>query len=45
MVDIQNQKDSRNIDIKKVGVKGIKYPVIVLDQANGTQHTNATINM
>ena len=45
MVDIQNQKDSRNIDIKKVGVKGIKYPVIVLDQANGTQHVNATINM
>ena len=45
MVDVQNQKDSRNLDIKKVGVKGIKYPVIVLDQANGTQHVNATVNM
>jgi len=45
MVDVQNQKDHRNIDIKKVGVKGIKYPVIVLDRANGTQHVNATINM
>ncbi len=45
MVDVQSQKDHRNIDIKKVGVKGIKYPIIVLDQANGTQHVNATINM
>ncbi len=45
MVDIQNRKDFRNLDIKKVGVKGIKYPVIVLDQVNGTQHVNATINM
>jgi GTP cyclohydrolase I len=45
MIDVQNQKDHRNIDIKKVGVKGIKYPVIVLDRANGTQHVNATINM
>ncbi|MDD5722407.1 MAG: GTP cyclohydrolase FolE2 [Syntrophales bacterium] len=45
MVDIQNLKDHRNIDIQKVGVKGIKYPVIVLDKANGTQHVNATVNM
>ncbi|MEA1935235.1 MAG: GTP cyclohydrolase FolE2 [Thermodesulfobacteriota bacterium] len=45
MVDVQNLKDHRNIDIKKVGVKGIKYPVIVLDQVNVTQHVNATINM
>ena len=45
MIDIQNQKDSRNIDIKKVGVKNIKYPIIVLDRARGTQPVNATINM
>lgn len=45
MVDVQNQKDHRNINIKKVGVKEIKYPIIVLDQVNGTQHVNATINM
>lgn len=45
MVDIQNLKDHRNIDIQKVGVKGIKYPVIVLDKENGTQHVNATVNM
>ena len=45
MVDIQNLKDHRNIDIQKVGVKGVKYPIIVLDKANGTQHVNATVNM
>ncbi len=45
MIDIQNQKDERNIDIKKVGVKGLKYPITVLDRAHGTQPVNATINM
>jgi GTP cyclohydrolase I len=45
VVDIQSQKDDRNIDIQKVGVKGIKYPIIVLDKSNGTQHVNATVNM
>jgi GTP cyclohydrolase I len=45
MIDIQNQKDTRNIDIQKVGVKGIKYPIVVLDRANGTQNVNATINI
>ncbi len=45
MVDVQNLHDSRKINIQKVGVKGIKYPVIVLDRKNGIQHVNATINM
>ncbi len=45
MIDIQNLKDERNIDIKKVGVKGLKYPIVVLDRAHGTQPVNATINM
>lgn len=45
MIDIQNQRDDRNIDIKKVGVKGIKYPITVLDRVQGVQQVNATINM
>ncbi len=45
MVDVQNQRDYRNIAINKVGVKGIKYPIIVLDKTNGTQHVNAAFNM
>jgi GTP cyclohydrolase I len=43
--DVQNQYDPRNIDIDKVGVKNVKYPIVVLDKANGTQHTIADINM
>ncbi|MBI4618604.1 MAG: GTP cyclohydrolase I FolE2 [Desulfobacterales bacterium] len=45
MIDIQNQADHRNIEIEKVGVKNIKYPIIVLDRKNKTQHTIANINM
>jgi GTP cyclohydrolase IB len=45
MIDIQNLKDERNINIQKVGVKGLKYPIIVLDRAHGTQSVNASINM
>ena len=45
MIDIQSQKDHRNINITKVGVKGIKYPIIVMDRVQGTQPVNATINM
>ena len=45
MIDVQNRTDDRNLEIKKVGVKGIHYPVIVLDRAGGIQHVNAVINM
>jgi GTP cyclohydrolase I len=42
---MQNQRDNRRIDIQKVGVKGIKYPITVLDRVQGVQQVNATINM
>ncbi len=45
MIDIQSQKDHRKINIQKVGVKGIKYPIVVLDKTAGTQPVNASINM
>jgi GTP cyclohydrolase I len=45
MEDIQNHKDWRNIDIDQVGVKGIRYPVTVLDKDMGEQQTVAEINM
>ncbi|NTV54301.1 MAG: GTP cyclohydrolase I FolE2 [Syntrophaceae bacterium] len=45
MIDVQSRRDRRKIDIKKVGVKGIQYPIIVQDRANGVQHVNAAINM
>ena len=45
MKDIQNQVDHRRINIKKVGVKTITYPITVLDKAQSSQRTIATINM
>ncbi len=45
IVDVQNTRDYRKVDINKAGVKGIKYPIIVLDKKNKTQHTIASINM
>ncbi len=45
LVDIQNLPDNRNIRIKKVGVKNIRYPITVRDKKNGIQHTVASVNM
>jgi GTP cyclohydrolase I len=45
MKDVQNQKDERRIEIQKVGVKGVQYPITVLDKRNRTQATVATINL
>jgi GTP cyclohydrolase I len=45
MIDIQNQPDYRKIPIDKVGIKGLKYPVKVLDKTAGLQSTVADINM
>jgi len=45
MKDIQNQKDDRNIDIDKVGIKEIRYPITVRDKEIKTQQTVASINM
>lgn len=45
MIDIQNQRDYRKIDIDKVGVKNIRYPITVLDKSSGTQQTVASVNM
>lgn len=45
MIDVQNQFDHRNINVDKVGVKDIRYPVTVMDRNNGHQHTVASINM
>jgi GTP cyclohydrolase I len=39
LVDIQNSVDKRNIAIDKVGVRGVKFPIVVLDRANERQHT------
>lgn len=45
MIDVQNQPDKRRIPIDKVGIKDIRYPIIVRDKAKDTQPTVASINM
>ncbi|MEO0082941.1 MAG: GTP cyclohydrolase FolE2 [candidate division WOR-3 bacterium] len=45
MRDIQNESDFRNIDIDKVGVKNLRYPILLSDKAHKKQHTIANINM
>mgnify|MGYP005841432999 CR=1 FL=1 len=45
MKDIQSLPDYRRINIKKVGVKNISYPITVLDKQKTLQHTVATVNM
>ncbi len=45
MKDVQNEPDHRKIDLARVGIKGIKYPMNVLDRDNDSQATVATINM
>jgi GTP cyclohydrolase I len=45
MKDIQSQRDHRRINIQKVGVKDITYPIMVLDKAKRLQRTVANFNM
>lgn len=37
--DIQKTPDERNIYIDKVGVRGVKFPIMVLDRSQERQHT------
>ncbi|HDP99908.1 MAG TPA: GTP cyclohydrolase I FolE2 [bacterium] len=45
MRDVQNETDHRHIEIDMVGVKNLKYPIVLKDKAIDKQHTIATINM
>ncbi len=45
MKDVQAQPDNRNIYLQRVGIKGLLYPITVMDQQRGSQDTVATINM
>lgn len=45
MIDVQQMPDEREMPIDKVGVKGLRYPITVLDRDSGEQQTIANINM
>ncbi len=44
-MDVQNQPDNRKIEIDKVGIKDIQYPIGVLERSGGTQRTVAKVSM
>ena len=43
--DVQSCADTRHLAINKVGIKGIRYPVMVKNQSTGVQHTIANFHM
>ncbi len=45
MPDMQKSRDTRNIAIDQVGIKDIRYPIVVQDKYNERQHTVARVNM
>ena len=45
MVDVQNSRDLRAINIDKVGIKDILHPIQVKDRLGNIQHTVANFNM
>lgn len=44
-VDIQSLEDKRNVAIDRVGVKNVRYPIVVEDRENKIQHTVANIDI
>jgi GTP cyclohydrolase I len=45
IADVQNDADTRQLPIDKVGIKDIRHPVRVKDRSGGEQHTIANFNM
>lgn len=43
--DKQSERDHRELRIDKVGVRGVRFPIQVLDKAKSLQNTIATIGM
>ena len=43
--DVQNSLDMRRIPVRKVGIRNLRYPIIVLDRSKTSQNTVASINM
>lgn len=43
MKDVQNEKDGRNIPLKHVGIKNLRWPIELKDKEKGSQPTVATV--
>ncbi|GHT70289.1 GTP cyclohydrolase FolE2 [Spirochaetia bacterium] len=45
MIDVQSLADTRDVPLAKVGVKGLEYPIRVLDKLKKVQHTTAKVDL
>lgn len=45
MEDVQSRRDDRSVAINQVGVSDLRYPITVLDRAQGRQSTIAQVSM
>ena len=45
LVDVQSSHDHRDIDITKVGIRRLRYPIELATRDNGPQQTTALVNM
>ena len=43
--DVQGRSDDRGIALDRAGVSGLRYPITVLDKADGRQETIAELSM
>ncbi len=43
--DVHSERETRRLALDRAGVKGLRYPICVLDRARGLQHTVAEIDM
>jgi len=45
LIDVQKSPDNRDIPLTKVGVKGLEYPIRVLDKEHDVQHTTGRADL
>jgi GTP cyclohydrolase I len=45
LLDRQSERDHRELRIDKVGVRGLRFPILIRDKAHRVQNTIATIGM
>jgi GTP cyclohydrolase IB len=45
MEDVQGRRDERKVALDRVGVSGVRYPIVVLDRDHEKQHTVAVLKM
>jgi GTP cyclohydrolase I len=43
--DVQNREDQRGIELDKVGITNLYYPLTIRDKANGLQHVTAKMDI